>query len=74
LSLFVGQGGLFRPVVLFILILLFIRDFELYAFVSSVVRPHEFEKVLLVVGALNLSVIVIEIRIRLLLSIVFERR
>jgi hypothetical protein len=73
LSLFVGQSGLLRPAVLFILILLLLRDFELSAFVSSVIRSLEFKKVLLAVDAPNLSVIVLERRIRLLLSLVFER-
>jgi hypothetical protein len=72
LSLFVGQSDLFRPAVLFILILLFLRDFERSAFVSSVIRPLEFKKVLLAIDALTLSVIVLERRIRLLLSFDFE--
>jgi hypothetical protein len=73
LSLFVGQGGLLRPAVLSILILLLFRDFELSAFVSSVTRPLEFKKMLLAIDAPNLSVIVLERRIRLLLSLVFKR-
>jgi hypothetical protein len=73
LSLFVGQSGLFRSAVLFILILLFLRDFELSAFVSSMIRPLEFRKVLLAIDTLNLSVIVLERRIRLLLFLVFKR-
>jgi hypothetical protein len=60
LSLFIGQGGLFRPAVLSILILLLFRGFELSAFVPSVARPLEFEKVLLAIDAPNLSVIVLE--------------
>jgi hypothetical protein len=73
LSLFVGQSDLFRPVVLFILILLLLRGFELSIFVSSVIRSLKFRKVLLVIDTLNLSVIVLERRIRLLLSLVLER-
>jgi hypothetical protein len=73
LSLFVGQSGLFRPAVLFILIFLLLRDFELSAFVSSVISSLEFKKVLLAIDTLNLSVIVLERRIRLLLFLVFER-
>jgi hypothetical protein len=73
LSLFIGQSDLFRPAILSILILLLFRDFELSAFVPSMTRSLEFKKVLLAVDALNLSVIVLERRIRLLLSLVFER-
>jgi hypothetical protein len=74
LSLFVGQSVLFRPAVLFILILLFLRGFELSTLVSSVTSLLEFEKVLLAIDTLNLSVIVLERRIRLLLFLDFKRR
>jgi hypothetical protein len=76
LSLFFYQSDLLRLETVrrfFFLIPLLLRCLELSAFVSSMIRSLKFEKVLLAIDTLNLSVIVLERRIRLLLFLVFER-